>query len=157
MTALKFAIAGCGRIAKVHADIITALPGAELKAVCDADPHALHRFTGRYGVKGYLNYGEMLEKAGLDVVIICTPSGLHAAMGIQAARTGRHVLVEKPLALTLEDADRLIAACDEAGVLLAVVLQNRFKPPFRALKEAVEKGKHAKRSRGAHKWKNMIK
>ncbi|NPV73025.1 MAG: Gfo/Idh/MocA family oxidoreductase [Pelotomaculum sp.] len=146
MARVKFGIAGCGRIARVHAEEILTMPQAELASVCDIDPGALQSFTCRYGVKGYRDYAEMLNKSDLDVIVICTPSGLHAEMGIMAARLGKHVLVEKPMALTLEDADRLIETCEKEGVLLSVVLQNRFKPPFRLLKMAVDEGRFGKLS-----------
>jgi len=146
MAKIKFGIAGCGRIAKAHADEILALPQAELAAICDIDPRALRNFAGCYAVKGYRDYVEMLDEQDLDVVIICTPSGLHARMGILAARAGRHVLVEKPLALTLADADMLINACDKAGVILSVVMQKRFSRFFQILKSAVDEGRFGKLS-----------
>ncbi len=146
MGKVKFGIVGCGHIARAHAEEIIALPRAELAAACDIDPQALQTFAGRYGVKCYRDYMKMLERKELDVVIICTPSGLHAEMGVAAARAGKHVLVEKPLALTLEDADRLIETCEKEGVLLSVVLQNRYKPSFQMLKSAAEKGRFGKLS-----------
>lgn len=149
MAKVKFGIIGCGHIAKTHAEEIMALPRAELTAFCDTDPQALQSFTSRYGVKGYREYRKMLDDKDIDVIIICTPSGLHAEMGVMAARSGKHVLVEKPMALTLEDADRLIKACEEEGVLLSVVLQNRFKSSFQMLKSAVEEGRFGKFSHAA--------
>lgn len=146
MKKVKIGIAGCGHIARKHAEEILALTRAELAAACDADPHALQSFTRRYGIKGYLDYGEMLDGKDIDVIIICTPSGLHAKMGVMAARSGKHVLVEKPMALTLEDADMLIDACEKNGVLLSVVLQNRFKPSFQMLKRALKEGRFGKLS-----------
>lgn len=146
MVEVRFGIVGCGHIARTHAEEILALPGAELAAVCDIDPPALQSFTRRYGVKGYRDYGEMLDGKEFDVIVICTPSGLHAEMGVMAARSGKHVLVEKPMAMTLKDADRLIDACEEKGVLLSVVLQNRFKPSFQMLKTAVEEGRFGRLS-----------
>lgn len=146
MAKIRFGLAGCGHIGKVHAAEIAALPGAELAAVCDADPATVQGMACRYGVPGFSDYAKMLEQKGLDVIAICTPSGLHTEMGVMAARSGRHVLVEKPMALTLEDADRLIETCQKEGVLLSVVLQNRFKPPFQLLKAALEKGRFGRLS-----------
>jgi len=146
MAKIKFGIVGCGHIARVHAEEIMTLPGAELKVVCDSNPRALHDFSSRYGVSGFLYYGEMLSEKALDVVVICTPSGLHAEMGIRAARSGKHVLIEKPMALSLDEADRLIDVCKKEGVLLSVVLQNRYRPPFLALKSALEAGRFGKLS-----------
>lgn len=144
MKKVRFGIVGCGHIARTHAKEILALPQAELAAICDIDPEIMRSFTRRYGVTGCRDYAEMLERKDLDVVVICTPSGLHAEMGVMAASAGKHVLVEKPMALTLEDADMLIDTCEKKGVLLSVVLQNRFKPPCRLLKSAVEKGRFGK-------------
>jgi len=140
MAGVRFGIAGCGRIARVHADEILTLPQAELVAVNDIDPYALRDFAAYYNVKGYCDYKEMLEDQDLDVIVICTPSGLHAKMGVMAACSGRHVLVEKPLALTLADADMLVNTCEKAGVILAVVMQKRFCRFFQMLKSAVDKG-----------------
>jgi predicted dehydrogenase len=82
----------------------------------------------------------VLDRPDIDLVSICLPSGLHARIGIEAAQAGKHVLVEKPIALTLEDADALIAACESSGVTLGVVLQNRFNPPMRDLRDLVDSG-----------------
>lgn len=146
MAGIKFGIVGCGRIARVHAEEILAMPQATLAAVCDIDRRVLQGLTNLFGVKGYLDYAEMLEEKELDVIVICTPSGLHAEMGIMAAQAGKHVLVEKPIAMTLEDAERFINTCEERGVLLSVVLQKRFKPLFLAIKSAVEEGRFGKLS-----------
>lgn len=146
MTKIKFGIAGCGHIARRHAEAILKLPQAELAAAYDVAPQALESFTRSYGVRGYREYEEMLGRKELDVIIVCTPSGLHAEMGVMAAHSGKHVLVEKPMALTLEGADRLIDACEKEGVLLSVVLQNRFKPSFQMLKSALEEGRFGKLS-----------
>jgi len=149
MAGIKFGIAGCGRIARVHADEIVASPQAELAAVNDIDPFVLREFASYYNVKGYLDYRKMLEEQDLDVVVICTPSGLHAKMGIMAARSGKHVLVEKPLALSLPDADMLVNTCEKAGVILAVVMQKRFNRFFQVLKSAVDNGRFGKLSHAA--------
>lgn len=146
MAGIKFGIAGCGRIARVHANEILASPQAELVAVSDIDPRALRDFASYYNVKGYRDYKKMLEEQDLDVVVICTPSGLHAKMGIMAAWSGIHVLVEKPLAMTLADADMLVNACEKAGVILSVVMQKRFNRFFQILKSAVDDGRFGKLS-----------
>jgi len=146
---IKFGIVGCGHAAKSHARALLQLPGAELASACDSDAGALENFTRLYGISGYLHYEEMLDKEkSLNVVIICTPSELHSAMGIMAAHSGRHVLMEKPMALSLESADRLISACEREGVYLSVVLQNRFRPALQILKLAVDGGKFGKLSHG---------
>jgi UDP-N-acetyl-2-amino-2-deoxyglucuronate dehydrogenase len=86
----------------------------------------------------------MLEMPDLDVVNICTPSGMHAEMGIAAAKAGKHVIVEKPMALSLKEADALLNACDENRVKLAVCFQNRFNPPVQKLRRALEEGRFGK-------------
>ena len=139
--ALNFAILGCGRIASRHADAIWARGDSRLVAVCDASEARASRMAEQYGAQAYTSYEEMLSRPDVDVVCICTPSGMHAAGGIQAARAGKHVVVEKPMALTLADADAMERACREMGVKLTVVLQNRYNAPMRRLREAVDAGK----------------
>ncbi|MFA7468829.1 MAG: Gfo/Idh/MocA family oxidoreductase, partial [Desulfotomaculaceae bacterium] len=146
---IRFGIVGCGHASKNHARALLQLPGAELAAACDTDAGALENFTRLYGIRGYLHYEEMLEKEkNLDVMIICTPSEMHTAMGIMAACRGKHVLMEKPMALSLESADRLIKACEKEGVYLSVVLQNRFKPAMQILKLAADGAKFGQLSHG---------
>jgi len=146
---ISFGIVGCGHASRNHARALMQLPGVELVAACDTDAGTLDNFTRLYGGRGYLHYEEMLEKEkNMDVVIICTPSELHSTMGIMAAHRGKHVLVEKPMALSLESADRLINACAKEGVYLSVVLQNRFKPVLQLLKLAVDGGKFGRLSHG---------
>ena len=146
MKSVKFGIVGCGHAAVYHAEAIRALPFLQLTSVCDPDPLVLDQFMRRYSVKGCSNYEKMLEDKALDVVIICTPSGTHANMGMMAANAGKHVLVEKPMALTLEDADKMMEACERNKIILSVVMQNRYKPPFQLLKTAVDKGHFGKLS-----------
>lgn len=139
--ALNFALVGCGRIASRHADALWARGDTRLVAVCDVSEQRAARMASQYGCEAYSDYERMLARPDLDVVCICTPSGLHASNGIHAAQAGKHVIVEKPMALTLQDADALEKACREAGVKLTVVLQNRYNAPMRRLREAVEAGK----------------
>ena len=142
--ALNFGIVGCGRIASRHADAIWARGDSRLVAVCDSGEPRATRMASQYGCDAYTDYQQMLSRQDMDVVCVCTPSGLHAAQGIEAARAGKHVIVEKPMALTLEDADALNRACDETGVKLTVVLQNRYNAAMRRLREAVDAGKMGK-------------
>src|SRR5690242_4349322 len=97
--ALNIGILGCGRIASRHADSIWARGDARLLAVCDASPERASRMAAQYGAQAFTDYDEMLSRADLDVVAICTPSGMHAEGGVRAARAGKHVIVEKPMAL----------------------------------------------------------
>jgi UDP-N-acetyl-2-amino-2-deoxyglucuronate dehydrogenase len=137
---IRFALVGCGRIAgkhfesfKKHADRV------ELVAVCDTDPSALRVACDATGAKGHSNLDAMLQAGGFDVVVLTTPSGLHADQGIQVANAGFQVITEKPMATRWEDGKRLVKACDDAGVRLFVVKQNRRNSTLQLLKRAMEK------------------
>ncbi|MGI6119273.1 MAG: Gfo/Idh/MocA family protein [Desulfosporosinus sp.] len=145
---IRFAIIGCGRIAPKHAESIMALPGAELVAVCDIVLELAQAFAAKYGVKPYTDYSVMLKRDDIDAVTIATPSGLHAEIGIAAAKAGKHVLVEKPMAMTLKTADQLIMACRQAGVKLGVIHQNRFNDSIKQLRAAFEAGRFGKLTHG---------
>jgi predicted dehydrogenase len=142
---IGYAIVGCGHIAKKHVAAIEAVPGAKLVAVCDTDEKRLQEFAVG-DVKGYLSLDELLKDEQVQVVSICTPTGLHPQLTIQAAEAGRHVLVEKPMALSLEDADAMIEACERNHVKLAVVHPNRFRPAIMKLRERLETGAFGKLS-----------
>ncbi|QNB47017.1 gfo/Idh/MocA family oxidoreductase [Thermanaerosceptrum fracticalcis] len=141
MKPVKFAIVGCGRIAPKHAEAIINLEDAQLVAVCDKNKEKADRFAEKYLAKPYYDYIQLLKDADFDAICICTPSGYHAEMGIQAAEHCKHVLVEKPMAMNLEDAGRLIDQCQKRRVKLGVVHQNRFNKSVRMVREALEKGK----------------
>lgn len=140
---IHFAILGCGRIAKRHADLLGTgqIRGAKLVAVCDTDRSRLDAFATRYGVPGFATLEAMLAHPGIDAVSILTPSGMHSGHAITVAQSGRHVVVEKPMALTLEDADSMIGAADRAGVRLFVVKQNRFNVPVMRARLALDAGR----------------
>jgi UDP-N-acetyl-2-amino-2-deoxyglucuronate dehydrogenase len=112
-----------------------------LSAVCDVDEERAREAGEREGVPWFTSYDEMLAKAPADIVTIATPSGMHAAHGIAAARAGKHVITEKPMSITLTQADALVQACDDAGVQLFVVKQNRLNAPIVLLKRAVDRGR----------------
>lgn len=137
---MNFAVIGCGHITLRHAEALQALPNAQLVAACDTDAERAQAFAQNYNAAAYTNYHEMLARPDIDIVTICVPSGLHKTVGIDVAAAGKHVLVEKPIALTLADADALIDACNQANVRLGVVLQNRFNPPMVALRKALDEG-----------------
>ena len=145
---IRFGIIGCGRIAPKHAESIAALPDAELVAVCDIVPEHAQAFADKYKAVPYTDYREMLKRADLDVVTIATPSDLHAPIGIAAAQAGKHVMVEKPMAMTLRSADELIKACQSAGVKLAVIHQNRFNKSIKLLRQALDNGRFGKLTHG---------
>ncbi len=146
---LNFAVVGCGRISQKHFDAIAECSQAKLSAVCDID-EAVARATGeRLGVKWHTDIEKMLsDQNDIDVVDILTPSGLHAEHAIKAAECGKHVVVEKPMALTLESADEMIRACDKHGVKLFVVKQNRYNKPIARLREFYERGHFGKLTLG---------
>jgi UDP-N-acetyl-2-amino-2-deoxyglucuronate dehydrogenase len=137
----RVALVGCGRISRNHFDALRKVHGLSLAAVCDVVPARARAAGLENGVPWFAAYEEMLATAPSDAVTICTPSGLHPAHGIAAARAGKHVITEKPMAINLGDADELIAACDTAGVQLFVVKQNRLNAPIRLLRRAVDKGR----------------
>jgi UDP-N-acetyl-2-amino-2-deoxyglucuronate dehydrogenase len=138
---LRVALVGCGRISKNHFDALRAVEGLSVSAVCDVEAPRAQEAGEREGVPWFTSYEEMLRTASCDVVTICTPSGLHSAQGILAARAGKHVVTEKPMSISLAQADDLVKACDDAGVHLFVVKQNRLNPPIQLLRRAVDKGR----------------
>ena len=143
---IRIAIVGCGRIAKRHAELLGSgqIADAKLVAVCDFLADRAQTFADKYDVPGFTSVTELLEKSDADVITVLTPSGSHAALSIQASRAGRHVIVEKPMALTRADADAMIRAADEAGKRLFVVKQNRFNVPVVKAREALEAGRFGK-------------
>lgn len=137
----RFGIIGCGRIAPRHADSLEEIPEAELAMVCDVIENRAHHFAEKHGVKYCLDYHELLADPEIDIVNICTPSGLHASMAIDALKAGKHVIVEKPMAMSVSDADRMIATAKEMKRKLCIVLQNRYNPPMQDFYHAVRAGK----------------
>jgi predicted dehydrogenase len=142
---LGFALVGCGRIAVKHAQLLGGgeIPGARLVAVCDIIPKRAQALGAKHGVPHFTDMHEMMEARAADIHVVCvlTESGRHAAHTIALSRHGKHVVVEKPMALTLPDADAMIAACDEAGIRLFVVKQNRYNLPVVKMREALEAGR----------------
>lgn len=146
MSKIRFAIVGCGHIAKKHAEAIKNAEGAELIAVCDTIPGNMEFYTSEYGAKPYINYDEMILNPEIDVINICTPSGSHAPLTVKAANAGKHVVVEKPIALSLKDTDAMIEACEKNNVKMAVLHPNRFRPAMLELRKAMEEGRFGKLS-----------
>jgi UDP-N-acetyl-2-amino-2-deoxyglucuronate dehydrogenase len=137
----RIALVGCGRIAKNHFDTIAQIDGLRLVAVCD-DVEERARDAGRqWGVPAFTSLDRMLAEVPSDVVTIATPSGLHPEHAMRVAAAGRHVISEKPMAISLADADAMVEACARAGVQLFVVKQNRLNPPIQLLRRAVDKGR----------------
>jgi UDP-N-acetyl-2-amino-2-deoxyglucuronate dehydrogenase len=140
MDKIKLGLIGCGRISKNHLDAVSQIPEAEFVAVADIIPEKAKAAAEAYGVKGvYTDYVEMLEKEKLDAVSICTPSGMHPQMGVEVAKHKVNVITEKPMGINIEDADKLIHACDANRVKLFVVKQNRLNSTMQLLKRAIDK------------------
>jgi UDP-N-acetyl-2-amino-2-deoxyglucuronate dehydrogenase len=137
----RVALVGCGRISKTHFEALKKVDGLLVTAVCDIDAARAQAAGEALGVPWYRTLDEMLKTSGpeIDIVSICTPSGLHAAQGAVVARAGKHVVSEKPMALSLAQADSLMRACEAAGVQLFVVKQNRLNPPIQLVKRAIDK------------------
>jgi predicted dehydrogenase len=143
---LRFALVGCGRIAKRHAELLGLgqIAGAQLVSVCDIVEERARRYGERFGVPWYADMQRMASEVAADAYVILTESGHHAEHAIALAPHGRHIVVEKPMALTLADADAMIESCDRHGVKLFVVKQNRFNVPVVKLREALEGGRLGK-------------
>lgn len=143
---IKFALVGCGRIAKRHSELLgnQQIANAGLAAVCDVVETKARAIGEQFGVPWFTDMHEMAREVEIDAFVVLTESGNHARNVIDLAPYGRHIVVEKPMALSLADADRMIAACDEAGVKLFVVKQNRFNVPVVKLREALEAGRFGK-------------
>lgn len=136
---IRFALVGCGRIAANHFGAIDKhAEGAELVDVCDTDPAALEKAVARTRARGHAGFTSMLKSTTADIVVLATPSGLHPAQAIEAARAGRHVMTEKPMATRWQDGLHMVRACDEASVRLFVVKQNRRNATLQLLKRAIE-------------------
>jgi len=134
----KVGIIGTGAIAGIHAAAINAIKNAELVAVCSSSPDRAKEAEAKFGVKAYSDVQAFLSHPDLDVVCICTASGLHLEPALAAAKAGKHLIIEKPIEVTLARADQLIEACQVHGVKLAVIFQNRFSSDYQQLKSAVE-------------------
>jgi predicted dehydrogenase len=143
---LKFALVGCGRIAKRHSELLGGrqIAGASLAAVCDVVPEKARAMGEKFGVPYHTDMLEMMAKTPADIVSVLTESGNHARHVVALSKFKKHILVEKPMALTLDDADAMIKACAAAGVKLFVVKQNRFNVPVVKLRQALEAGRFGK-------------
>jgi predicted dehydrogenase len=140
METIGVGIAGAGTIGAVHARALDGLEGVNLVAVSESREATGRALAEAHGANWHAELEELIARSDVDVVLLCTPSGLHAEGAVAAALAGKHVITEKPMATTLDDADRMIGACREAGVALAVIFQYRFNRDALRLKRAVEAG-----------------
>lgn len=140
---LGVALVGCGRIARRHADLLGRgqIAGARLAAVCDLRAERAEAYGREFGVPHFQDMHEMMRQPGIDAVSVLTESGAHAEHVIALAQHRKHIIVEKPMALTLTDADRMVRACDDARIRLFVVKQNRFNVPVVKAREALTAGR----------------
>jgi predicted dehydrogenase len=143
---LKFGLVGCGRIAKRHSELLgyKQIDGAELVAVCDLVAEKANKIASQFNIPAYTDMHEMMKTEKIDVVVVLTESGAHAQNVIDLAPYGKSIIVEKPMALTLDDADAMIEACDRHNCRLFVVKQNRFNVPVQKLKEALDDDRFGK-------------
>jgi predicted dehydrogenase len=141
MRRVRTALVGCGKVGRIQANVLGTLPESEFVAVCDSDPARAAAFAGQYGVRPFTDTAEMVRECRVQAVFVCTPHPLHAVPAVAAAEAGVHVLVEKPLAASLEDCDRMLLAAERSGVWLGVVSQRRWYEPVRRMKAAIAAGK----------------
>jgi len=134
------AIVGLGSVGSVHVDWLSQIPESKLVAICDNRPDVLRAFEAKYKVKGYADYHEMLENKEVESVTICVPHYLHSVFAIEAAKAGKHISVEKPLARTLEEADAMLSAVKHAGVHDLYMENLCFAPAYALARDIVDKG-----------------
>ena len=146
--AFGFGIVGCGMISQFHARAIADLRGAKLVACCDTRAESAEKFAAANGCKGYDSLDAMLADKGVDIVTIATPSGLHMAPAVAAAKAGKHVIVEKPLEVTLKKCDAVIRECEKNGVHLATIFPSRFHDSSVKIKRAIDAGRFGKLTMG---------
>jgi UDP-N-acetyl-2-amino-2-deoxyglucuronate dehydrogenase len=138
---IRLALVGCGRISRNHMEAVAKIQDLEFVSVCDIEASRAREAGEALGVPWFTSIETMLAEIPSDAVVIATPSGLHPQHGIIAARSGRHVISEKPMGISLAAADALVQACDDHHVHLFVVKQNRLNPPVQLLKRAIDRGR----------------
>ncbi len=138
---MKFGIIGAGMIANFHAKAIHAMEGGELHSFFGRRADAVESLVAEHGGRGYTDLDAFLSDPELEIVTIATPSGAHLEPALAAARAGKHVICEKPLEITPERIDQMIAACDDAGVTLSGIFNRRFNPAMEQFRKAIEEGR----------------
>jgi len=141
MKQYKIAILGCGKVAHLHAKAIGNLPNANLAAVWSRTPESAEKFAAVYGATPYGDIQTMIRESSIDLAIVCNPHPFHKDAAVEAALAGANVLVEKPLASTLDDCDAIIDSCRFAGVRLGVISQRRWYAPVQRIRKAIDDGK----------------
>lgn len=141
---IRFALIGCGAIANKHMAAIRGTSVAEVAGAYDQDAKTLEEFSSKYSIRPFATVDAMIKEAAPHALVILTPSGVHAENLMELMRFNRHFVVEKPLALRLEQIDRILEECDRRGLKIFVVQQNRFNPPIRKVREAMDKGRFGK-------------
>ena len=157
MEKVKTGLIGCGKVGHLHAHALSTLESSEFVAVCDSDSARAAAFAEQYGVKAFSSVDEMISGAGLDSVDICTPHPFHRSPAVKAAEAGVNVLVEKPLASTLEDCDAMLSAAEKSGAKIGTMCQRRFYKPSQRVRRAVDDGKIGKPVLGTvtmHGWRD---
>lgn len=137
----KLGIIGCGKVAHLHAQAINNIASAQLHGVWSRSVSSAETFASQYEVKAYSSITKMVHEASIDLVIVCTPHPFHKEPAIEAAKAGANILVEKPLASSLEDCDAMIEACSESKVKLGVISQRRWYAPVMRVKKAIVDGR----------------
>jgi len=137
----NIAILGCGKVAHLHAKAVQNLKNARLAGVWSRTPKTAIMFAAQYGTTFYAEITDLVKREKIDLVIVCTPHPFHLQPVLEAVKAGANILVEKPLASTLEDSDKMIDACKKAGVKLGVISQRRWYEPVKRVKDAIEAGK----------------
>src|SRR5438309_5574111 len=146
--AIGFGIIGCGMISRFHAKAIADIKGAKVAACFDSFTSAADKFGAEIGCQVYHDLDQMLADKSVDVVTICTPSGVHMEPAVAAAKAGKHIIVEKPLDITLKRCDAMIAAADKAGVVLSTIFPSRFHDSSQLMKKAIDAGRFGRLTMG---------
>ena len=144
MKTYNIGILGCGKVAHLHAKAVENLPNAKLAGVWSRSPKTAETFATQYKIPFYTEIEKLVIQQEIDLVVVCTPHPFHLEPVLEAAKAGANILVEKPLASTLEDSDKIIEACKSAGVKLGVISQRRWYEPVKRVKEAIDAGKIGK-------------
>ena len=141
MRKIKTGIIGTGKVGHLHAAALTSNQKSEFTSVLGRSPEKTNKFADQYGVKAYTDLDAFLKKSGVEALCICTPHPAHRDPSVAAAEAGVHLLVEKPLASSLEDCDAILDAVEKSGVKLGMLCQRRFYEPCARVHEAIEAGK----------------